>query len=69
MSSNGVSEVSAGAGRMVNGTSFASGSIAGSGAFGGCRPVGAETWVDNDFVEVEGFSEGDREGFDKEVLG
>ena len=54
MGSDGVSEVSAGAGervgRMVNGTSFTSGSIAGPGACRGSRPVGAETHVKNELV-------------------
>ena len=59
MASNGVSEVGAGAGervvRMVNGTSLASGSIAGPGGGGGGRSVGAETSVHNELAEVGGF--------------
>ena len=31
--------------------------------------MGAETRVDNEFVKVKGFSEGDRWGFGKKVLG
>ena len=59
MGSNWVSEVSAGTGErvggMVNGTSLASGSIAGLGASGGGRSVGAETSIHNEFAEVAGF--------------
>ena len=40
---------------MVNGINLASGSIAGLGASGGGRTVGAETRVDNELVEVVGF--------------
>ena len=59
MSSDGVSEVSAGAGErvggVVNGTNLALGSIAGSGACGGGRSLGAETHVNNELAEVGGF--------------
>ena len=59
MGGNGVSEVGVGAGervgRMVNGTSLASGSIAGPGACGGGRSVGAEICVHNELAEVGGF--------------
>ena len=58
MGSNRVSEVSAGAGErvggMVNGISPTSGSIAGLGACGGDRPVGAETCVHNELAKVGG---------------
>ena len=40
---------------MVNGTSLASGSIAGPGDGGGDRSVVAETSVHNELVEVGGF--------------
>ena len=33
------------------------------------EPVGAETCVNNELAEVRGFSEGDRRGFGKKVLG
>ena len=33
------------------------------------EPVGVETRVDNELVKVRGFSEGDRRGFGKKVLG
>ena len=60
MGDDGVSDVSAGAGegvgRMVNGTSHTSGSIARLGACGGGSSVGAEIRVDNELVEVGGFS-------------
>ena len=56
MGSNMVSEVGAGAGErvggMVNGTSFALGSIAWLGTCGGGRPLGAETSVHNGLPEV-----------------
>ena len=35
----------------------------------GHEPVGAEIHVDNELAEVRGFSEGDRQGFGKKVLG
>ena len=46
----------------MNGTSLASGSIAGSGACGGGRSVGAETCLHNGLVELVGFFESDRGG-------
>ena len=67
MGSNGASEVGAGAGervgRMVNGTSLPSGSIAGPGAYGGGRPVGAETCVHNGLAEVGEFFKVTEGGF------
>ena len=64
MISDGIRDVSAGAGervgRMMNGTSLASRSIAGSGACGGDRSVGEETCVNNELAEVGGFLEGDQ---------
>ena len=45
------------------------GSIARSGACGGGSTVGAETRVDNELAKIRGFSEGDRRGFGKMVLG
>ena len=33
------------------------------------EPVGAETHVDNELAKVRGFSEGERRGFGKKVLG
>ena len=69
MGGDGVSDISAGTGEgvggMVNGAGLTSGSIARSGP----SIVGAETLVDNELAEVRGFSEGDRWGFDKKVLG
>ena len=51
MDGDGISDVSAGAGKtvggMVNGTGLTSGSIARSGAYGGGSSVGAESRVDN----------------------
>ena len=35
----------------------------------GREPVGTETGVDNELAKVTGFSEGDRRGFSKKVLG
>ena len=59
MGSDGVSEVGAGAGervgRMVNWTSLAAGSIEGPVAYGGVRPMGAETCVHSELAEVGGF--------------
>ena len=73
MSSDGVSQVGAGAGErvgeMVNGTNLASGTIAGLGTCGSGRYVGAGTRVFNELAEVGEFSEGDRGGFGKEVHG
>ena len=68
-----VSDISAGAGEgvggVVNGAGLTSGSIARSGASGGGNAVGMETRVDNELAKVRGFSEGDRWGFGKKVLG
>ena len=70
MGGDGVSDISAGAGEgMVNGEGLTSGSIARSGASRGGSTVGAETSVDSELAKVRGFSEGDRRGFDKKVLG
>ena len=72
MDGDGVSDVSAGAGKrvggMVNGTGLTSRSIARSGACGvavlwGCRLVSAMSW------RLGVFSESDRGGFGKKVLG
>ena len=41
----------------------------GSGASGGGSTVGMETGVDNELAKVREFSEGDRRGFSKKVLG
>ena len=73
MGGDGVSDISAGAGegvgRMVNGAGLISVSIARLGASRGGSTVGAETSVDNELAKVRGFSEGDRQGFGKKVLG
>ena len=73
MGGDGVSDISAGAGEgvggVVNGAGFTSGSIARSGASGGGSTVRTETRVDNELAKVRGFSEGDRRGFGKKVLG
>ena len=73
MGGDGVSEVSAGAGKgvggMMNGTGLILGSIARLGACGCGSSVGAETHIDNELAEVWGFSEGDRRRFGKKVLG
>ena len=67
MGGDGVSDISAGAGegvgRMVNGSDLTSGLLQVR------EPVGVETRADNELVEVRGFSEGDRRGFGKKVLG
>ena len=47
---------------MVNGAGLTSGSIPESGICCGCRLMGAETGVNNEFAEVVGFSEDDRRG-------
>ena len=54
---------------MVNGVGLTSGSIARSGASGVGSTVGAETHVDNELAKIRGFSEDDRQGFGKKVLG
>ena len=73
MDANGVSDISTRAGEgvdgVVNGAGLTSGSIARSGASGGGSTLGMEAGVDNELAKVRGFSEGDRRGFGKEVLG
>ena len=73
MGGDGVSDISAGAGEgvggMVNGAGLTSGSIARLGACGGGSTVEVETHVDNELAKVRGFSEGDRWGLSKKVLG
>ena len=59
MGGDGVSDVSAGVGGMVNGAGLTSGSITRSGACGDDSTVGAETGVDNELAEVGRFSESD----------
>ena len=44
-------------------------SVAGSGASGGGRIMGAEARVHNELVEVRGFAESDRVRFVEEVMG
>ena len=69
MGGNGVSDISAGVGGVVNGAGLTSGMIARSGASGGGSAVGMETRVDNELAKVRGFLEGDKRGFGKKVLG
>ena len=73
MGGNGVSDIGTraaeGVGGVVNGAGLTSGSIARTGASGGGSTVGMETGVDNELAKVRGFSEGDRQGFSKKVLG
>ena len=73
MGGNGISDISTrageGVGGVVNGAGLTSGSIARSGASGGGSTVRTETGVDNELAKVRGFSEGDRRGFSKKVLG
>ena len=73
MGGDGVSDISTGAGEgvggVVNGAGLTLESIARSGASGGGSTVGMETRVINELVKVRGFSEGDRRGFGKKVLG
>ena len=45
------------------------GQILQQGLLQGREPVGVETCVHNELVEVGGFFEGERGGFGKEVLG
>ena len=52
MGGDGVCDISAGVGGMLNGTGLTSGSIARSGASGGGSTVGAETRVDNELAKV-----------------
>ena len=58
MGDDGISDISAGAGKgvggMVNGTGLTSGSIARSGAYGGSSSMGVETRIDNELAEVGG---------------
>ena len=53
----------------MNGAGLTLGSVAGSGASGGGRIMGAEAGVHNKLAEVRGFAESDRGRFDEEVLG
>ena len=53
----------------MNGAGLTSGSVAGSGAGGGGRIMGAEAGVHNKLAEVRGFAESDRGRFDEEILG
>ena len=73
MGGDGVSDISArageGVGGMVNGAGLTSGSIPRLGASGSGSTVGVETHVDNELAKFRGFSEGDRQGFGKKVLG
>ena len=52
----------------MNGAGLTTGSVAGSGASGGGRIMGAEASVHNKLAEVWGFAESDRGRFDEEVL-
>ena len=74
MSSDGVSDVSAGAGervgRMVNGTVLTSGSTASSRACGGGAGLWGQRLVSTmSWQRLGGFSEGDRRRLGEEVLG
>ena len=69
MASYGISEVGTRAGRSVNGASLTPGSVAGLGAGGGGRIMGAEAGVHKKLAEVRGFVENDRGRFEEEVLG
>ena len=53
----------------MNGAGLTPGSVAGSGAGGGGRIMGAEAGVHHKLVEVGWFTESDRGGFGEEVLG
>ena len=53
----------------MNGAGLTPWSVAGSGASGGGRIMGAEAGVHNKLAEVWGFAESDRGRFDEEVLG
>ena len=55
--------------KELNGAGITSGSTARSGASGGGSTMGTKTHVDNELAKVRGFSEGDRRGFGKKVLG
>ena len=67
MGGDGISDISVGAservGRMVNGQ------VIHQGLLQGWEPVGVETHVYNELAKLRGFSEGDRRGFGKKVLG
>ena len=53
----------------MNGAGLTLGSVAGSGAGGGGRIVGAEAGVHHKLAEVGWFAESDRGGFGEVVLG
>ena len=53
----------------MNRVGLTPGSVAGSGASGGGRIMGAEAGVHHKLAEVWGFAERDRGMFDEEVLG
>ena len=53
----------------MNGAGLTTGSVAGSGAGGGGRIMGAEAGVHNKLTEVWRFTESDIGRFDEEVLG
>ena len=73
MSGNRVSDIGMRAGEgvsgLVNGAGLTSGLIARSGASGGGSTMWTKTGVDNELAKLRGFSEGDRRGFSKKVLG
>ena len=73
MGGDGVSDISVGPGEgvggVMNGVDLTPVSIARSGASEGGGTMGPETRVDNELAKVKGFSEGDRRGFVKKVLG
>ena len=73
MGGYGVGEVSTGTGEQVdrieNETNLTPRPIAGSGAGGGGRIMGAETGVNNELEEVGRLTESDGKGFTEEVLG
>ena len=53
----------------MNGAGLTPGSVAGSGAGGGGRIMGAEAGVHHKLAKVWGFSESDRGRLDEEVVG
>ena len=53
----------------MNGADLTTGSLAGSGASGGGRIMGAEAGIHNKLMKVWGFAESDKGRFDEEVLG
>ena len=53
----------------MNGAGLTPGSVAGSGAGGYCRIMGAEAGIHNKLAEVWGFVDSNRGRFDEEVLG